>query len=148
MTTPKNHTTTALRERMRQDLQLSGRGERTQEAYLRAVRQLADHCRQSPDRLTEKQVRDYFLFLKNEKRFAASSLKIAFCGIKFFYTQTLARDWKTLQTLRVAREKKLPDVLSLDEVRQLMAAIRTPHNKAYLWTVYSLGLRLQEGFNL
>ena len=58
MTTPKNHTTTALRERMRQDLQLSGRGERTQEAYLRAVRQLADHYRQSPDQLTEQQVRD------------------------------------------------------------------------------------------
>jgi site-specific recombinase XerD len=149
MTTPKNPTiTTALRERMRQDLQLSGRGERTQEAYLRAVRQLADHYRQSPDQLGEQQVRDYFLFLKNEKRFAASSLKIAFCGIKFFYTQTLARDWKTLHTLRVAREKKLPDVLSLDEVRQLMAAVRTPHNKAYLWTVYSLGLRLQEGLYL
>ena len=52
--------TTALRQRMIQDLQLAGRSERTQEAYVRAVRKLADHYRQSPDQLTEPQVHDYF----------------------------------------------------------------------------------------
>ena len=140
--------TTALRERMRQDLQLSGRGERTQEAYLRAVRQLAAHFRTPPDQLTEAQIRDYFLFLKNEKRFAPSSLKIAYCGIKFFYTQTAPRDWATLLQLRVPPQKTLPDVLTLDEVRRIIDATRTLHNRTYLWTVYSLGLRLQEGLNL
>jgi integrase len=42
----------------------------------------------------------------------------------------------------------LPDVLSIDEVRRLIDAVRTPHNKAFFWTVYSLGLRLQEALNL
>ena len=140
--------TTALRERMRQDLQLSGRGERTQEAYLRAVRQLAMYFRTSPDQLTEAQIRAYFLFLKNEKQFAPSSLKIAYCGIKFFYTQTAPRDWATLLQLRVPQQKTLPDVLTLDEVRRIIDATRTLHNRTYLWTVYSLGLRLQEGLNL
>ena len=140
--------TTALRERMRQDLQLSGRGERTQEAYLRAVRQLAAHFRTPPDQLSESQIRDYFLFLKNEKRFSPSSLKIAYCGIKFFYTQTVPRDWATLLKLRVPRQKSLPDVLTIDEVRRIIDATRTHHNRTYLWTVYSLGLRLQEGLNL
>jgi hypothetical protein len=58
--------TTALRKRMHQDLQLAGLTERTQEAYLRAVRQLADHYHAPPDRLSEQQVRHYFLHLKND----------------------------------------------------------------------------------
>jgi site-specific recombinase XerD len=137
-----------LRQRMQQDLQLAGLSERTQEAYLRAVRQLAAHFKTPPDQITEQQLREYFLFLKNDKQFAAPSLIIAFCGLKFFYTQTVPRDWETLAKLRIPRPKTLPDVLSTDEARRLIEAVRTPHNKAYLWTVYSLGLRLGEGLHL
>jgi integrase/recombinase XerD len=139
---------TPLRQQMHQDLQLAGLSERTQEAYLRAVRQLAAHFRQAPDQLTETQLRQYLLYLKNDKLFAPSSLIVAACGIKFFYTHTAPRDWKTLQKLRVPRAKTLPDVLTIDEVRRLIDAVRTPHNQTYFWTVYSLGLRLQEGLNL
>ena len=120
---------TTLRQRMHQDLQLAGLSERTQEAYLRAVRQLADHFHTPPDRLSEQQVRDYFLHLKNDRKFASASLVIAYSGIKFFYSHTTPRDWPTLQRLRVRKEKKLPDVLSVDEVRRLIAAVRTPHNQ-------------------
>jgi integrase/recombinase XerD len=139
---------TSLRQRMQQDLQLAGLSERTQEAYLRAVRQLSDHYHTPPDRLSEQQVRDYFLHLKNDRQFASASLGIAYSGIKFFYSHTTPRDWPTLQRLRVRREKKLPDVLSVDEVQQLIAAVRTLHNRTYFWTVYSLGLRLGEGLHL
>jgi integrase/recombinase XerD len=137
-----------LRQQMIQDLQLGGLSQRTQEAYVQAVRQLAAHWGQAPDQISEQQVRDYFLFLKNDKKFAPSSLKIAHSGIKFFYTRTVPRDWPTLQKLRVPRQKTLPDVLTIDEVRRLIEAVHTPHNKAYLWTVYSLGLRLTEGLHL
>lgn len=139
---------TTLRQRMIHDLQLGGLSERTQEAYVRAVRQLADYFHQPPDQLSEAQVRKYFLFLKNEKRFAPPSLIIAYSGIKFFYTHTVPRDWQTLAQLRVKRHKTLPDVLTTDEVRKLIEAVRTLHNKTYLWTVYSLGLRLGEGLHL
>ena len=140
--------TTALRQRMLQDLQLAGLSKNTQEAYLRSVRQLADHFHTAPDRLSEHQVRDYFLHLKNDKKLAAGSLGIAFSAIKFFYSHTTPRDWLTLQRLRVRKEKRLPDVLSVDEVRRLIDAVRTHHNRAYFWTVYSLGLRLEEGLHL
>ncbi len=60
--------TTALRHTMHQDLQLAGLSDRTQEAYLRAVRQLADHFHIPPDRLTEPQVRDYLLHPKNDRK--------------------------------------------------------------------------------
>ena len=133
---------------MHQDLQLAGLSEGTQEAYLRAVRQLADHFHTPPDRLSEQQVRDYLLHLKNDRKFASASLVIAYSGIKFFYSHTAPRDWPTLQRLRVPKEKTLPDVLSVDEVRRLIAAVRTPHNRTYFWTVYSLGLRLDEGLHL
>lgn len=139
---------TTLRQRMLQDLQLAGLSTGTQEVYLRAVRQLADHFHTPPDRLSEQQVRDYFLHLQNDREFASGSLGIAYSGIKFFYSHTVPRDWPTLKRLRVHREKRLPDVLSVDEVRQLIAAVRTPHYRTYFQTVYSLGLRLREGLHL
>ena len=139
---------TLLRQRMTQDLQLAGLSACTQDAYLRAVRQLAEHFHTPPDRLTEPQVRDYLLHLKNDRHFAPASLGIAYSGIKFFYSHTIPRDWPTLKRIRIPRENRLPDVLSVDEVRRLIDAVRTPHNRAYFWTVYSLGLRLTEGLHL
>lgn len=140
--------TTSLRERMRQDLQLAGLSERTQEAYLGAVRRMAEHFHRPPDQLTEPEVRDYFLYLKNTKQLAAGSLRIAYHGIRFFFTYTVRRDWRTLAQVRIPKPKRLPDVLSVEEVRTLMAAVRLPHYQAYFWTVYSLGLRRTEALYL
>ena len=139
---------TALRHRMHQDLQLAGLAEGTQQAYLRAVRQLAAYFRKPPDRITEHEVREYLLYLKNERQYSPSSLKIAASGLIFFYTHTVPRDWLTFKSLHIPRPQSLPDVLSIAEVRRLIDAVRTPHNKTFFWTVDSLGLRLQEGLNL
>lgn len=81
-----------LRQQMMQELQLAGLAPRTHEAYLRAVRKLAEHFRTPPDRLSEQQVREYLLFLKNEKHLAASSLNIAACGLQFFFRRVAPRD--------------------------------------------------------
>jgi site-specific recombinase XerD len=137
-----------LRQRMHEDLQLAGLAEGTQAVYLGAVKRLAAHFHKAPDQLTEQQVREYFLYLKNERKRAPGSLATAAAGITFFYTHTVPRDWQTLQKLRFPRPQSLPDVLSIDEVHRLINAVRTPHNKAYFWTVYSLGLRRQEALNL
>jgi site-specific recombinase XerD len=133
---------------MLRDMQLRGHSPRTQEAYLRAVRQLVEFYRCPPNQLNEEQLRGYFLHLKNQKRFAPNSMKIAYCGIRFFFTHTLKRDWSTLELLRAERQRRLPDVLTLHEVQALIQAVRTLHNKAYLWTVYSCGLRLHEALHL
>ncbi|QDU97988.1 site-specific integrase [Lignipirellula cremea] len=137
-----------LRRRMTEDLQLRGLSERTQEAYLRAVRKLAEHFRTPPDRLSEEQVRQYLLYLKNDCGFAPGSMRVAVNGVKFFYHFTAPRAWATLCNIRIPPQKTLPDVLSRSEVRQLLAAVRTRHNRAYLWTVYACGLRLNEGLHL
>jgi integrase/recombinase XerD len=138
----------SLRQRMHQDLQLAGLADSTQKMYLRAVRQLATHVNKPPGRITESEVRDYLLYLKNERKYSPSSLKIAASGIVFFYNYTVPRDWVLFKNLHIPRHQGLPDVLSVGEVRRLIDAVRTPHNKTFFWTVYSLGLRLQEALHL
>jgi integrase/recombinase XerD len=139
---------TELRKRMIECLQLRGLSARTQEAYVRAVRQLAEHYHKSPDLITEEELRQYFLFLKNVKHYSRSTTTIAICGIKFFFERTLEKDWTTFKLVRPAPEKKLPVILSRAEVRQLLSRIRLPRYKVCLSTIYACGLRLQEGTNL
>jgi len=68
---------TPLRQRFIEDMQLRGYSTRTQEAYTRAVRQLAQRYHRSPDKLSEEDLRQYFLYLANEKKWARASTTIA-----------------------------------------------------------------------
>jgi site-specific recombinase XerD len=138
----------ALRQKMLEDMQLRGFAVRTQEAYLSAVRQLAKYYRKSPDRIEEEELRRYFLFLKNEKHAARSTCTIALCGIKFFFQHTLGREWQTFDFLRPLKEKKLPVVLSLAEVKSILARVRRQRYRVCLTTIYACGLRLLEGVHL
>jgi site-specific recombinase XerD len=133
---------------MLEDMQLRGFSSRTQEAYVRAVHQLAAHFHRSPDQLGEEALREYFLYLTNVKHFAPASFTIALCGIKFFYERTLSREWKLLELVRPVREKKLPVILSRDEVQRILSAVRLPVYRACLTTIYVCGLRLLEGAHL
>ena len=117
---------TPLRQRMFEDMQLRGFSARTQEAYMHSVRQLAAHFHKPPDQLTEHDLRQYFLYLANVKHFARASFTIALCGIKFFYERTLGREWQILDLVRPAREKKLPVILSRDEVGRILGGVRLP----------------------
>jgi integrase/recombinase XerD len=137
-----------LSQKMQADMQLRGLAERTQEAYVHAVRQLAQHYQRSPDRIEEAELRQYFLYLKNTRQVSSSTFRIALCGIKFFYEQTMQRQWHTLELVRPGKEKKLPVVLSLEEVRQILTCIRQERYRVCLSTIYACGLRLLEGTQL
>ena len=139
---------TPLRQRMMEDLQLRGLAPKTQDSYLRAVRQLAEHYRKSPDLITEEELRLYFLYLKNDKQVSRSGFNVALSGLKFFYERTLHREWVILDLPRRTREKKLPVVLSTAEVRLILGCLRRPHYRVCLTTIYSCGLRLLEGVHL
>jgi integrase/recombinase XerD len=136
---------TELRKRMIECLQLRGLAERTQEAYVRAVRQLSEHYHKAPDLISEEELRQYFLFLKNVKHYSRNTMTIAICGLRFLYKDTLNREWAIFGIVRPAPEKKLPVILSVAEVRQILSSIRLPRYKVCLSTIYSCGLRLQEG---
>lgn len=90
---------------MIEDLQLRGVSANTQEAYLRAVRRLAEHYGKSPDRISEKELRQYFLYLKNELDISTSTFQVALSGIKFFYQHTLKRVWPILDLVRPSKER-------------------------------------------
>jgi len=139
---------TPLRQRMMEDLQLRGLAAKTQDSYLRAVRQLAEHYRKSPDLITEEELRLYFLYLKNDKQVSRSGFNIALSGLKFFYERTLHREWVILDLPRRTREKKLPVVLSTAEVRQILGCLHSERYRVCLTTIYSCGLRLREGVSL
>ena len=143
-----NFFTGKLYSRMADDLHLGGMSDRTHAGYLRAVRQLADYCQTPPDKITEDQLRRYFLYLKNEKKFAYGSLRVAFSGIKFFYTRTCKRSWETLAKMKLQNVTTLPEVLTIEQVHRIIDACTTERMAVYFWTVYSLGLRMQEGLNL
>jgi site-specific recombinase XerD len=133
---------------MIEDMQLRGLSESTQETYLRTVRQLAEHYGRSPDQISEEELRQYFLYLENDKQVAASTFTQALCGIKLFYEHTLKREWATLDLIRPRREKKLPVVLSVAEVGQVLRCVRRQRYRVCLGTIYSCGLRTQEGLDL
>jgi len=133
---------------MIEDMQLRGLSEKTQDAYVRAVRQLAEHCGKSPDRIHEEDLRQYFLYLKNDKQVSSSTLTVALCGLKLFYEHTLRRQWPTLDLVRPARKKKLPVVLSIAQVRRILGHIRHPRYRVCLSSIYACGLRLGEGVHL
>ncbi|MFH1076838.1 MAG: tyrosine-type recombinase/integrase [Pseudomonadota bacterium] len=139
---------TPLRQRMIEDLQLKGYSDSTQTLYVTAVRQLCEHFGKTPGKITEEDLRDYFLYGKNVKKWSRSTSTVALCGIKFFYENTIKRLWPTLLFIRPGHEKKLPVVFSRNEVHQLLSNIRLLRYRACLTTIYSCGLRLSEGTHL
>jgi site-specific recombinase XerD len=139
---------TVLRQKMLEDMQLRGLSEKTQEIYVRAVRQLAEYYGKSPDTIGENQLRQYFLYLKNTRRVSRSTYVVSLCGIKFLYQQTLRKNWGIFDLVRPRRDKHLPVVLSASEVQQVLGCIRRPHYKVCLSTIYACGLRIAEGAHL
>ena len=138
---------TALRRRMLEDLQRRG-CPKTQQCSVAAVQQLARHYGRSPDQLGEAELRQYFLFLLNEKKVAESTLRMHLYGIRFFYERTLKRPWPVFDLVRPWSTQKLPVVLSPREVRPLLALVEHPNARMCLRMIYVCRLRLREGTQL
>lgn len=139
---------THLRQRMIEDMQLRSLSENTQIAYVRAVRQLAEYYGKSPQDISEEELRNYFLYLKNEKQVSANTFGVAFYGIKFLFQYTLKIAWPTFDLIQPPRENKLPVVFSTDEVHRLLSCVHSLHYRVCLSTIYACGLRVSEGVSL
>ena len=129
-------------------MQLGGLGDRTQQSYTRAVRMLREFYDKPLELITEDELEAYFLRRKNVDKWAPNTMRIAYCGIRFFYQNVLKRDWHILGLLRAQNEHRLPTILSREEVLAILQQVRTLQNHAYLLTVYSCGLRLHEALHL
>ena len=139
---------TELRRRMLEDLQLAGYSPKTIKSYIYTVRDLAKYYRISPDLLTDEEVRLFFLHLINERKLSKSSITIYLCGIKYFFETTLKKKLNILDIVRPRSSKRLPVVLSQDEVRTILKLVKQPLYRMALTIIYACGLRISEGVRL
>lgn len=137
-----------LRQRMQEDLRLRNLAARTQTIYLSHVAHFAQHFGKSPELLGPEDVRSYQLHLVEVKHASWSSFNQAVCALKFLYGKTLRTDWSVEQIPFAKREKKLPTVLSVREVRGVLCSISNLKHKSILMTIYAAGLRLGEATSL
>ena len=130
-------------------LKLNGKGERTQEAYARHVRKLIEFVSgKEPDQITEEELTRYFIHRQDINKWQPNTMRICYSAIKFFYLHVVQRDWHLLKVIKAPTEKRLPSVLSREEVNGILRKVATFHNLVFLSTIYSCGLRLQEGLFL
>jgi len=129
-------------------LKLAGMSKSTQNAYTRSVRKLVEFYDKTPDQITEDELEAYFLHRMNEDEWSPNTMKICYCGIEFFFINVLKQDWHIFKINKAQSERRLPSVLSRDEIDLIFIHVKTFLNYTYLATVYSCGLRLQEGLFL
>lgn len=138
-----------VREKFEEHMEFHGLTKVTQRGYISGVRCLANHYNQSPEKITDDQVRDYFRHLLLERKLAWSSCKTYLSGITYFYRHICNREVDDRFGLPARpRSRKLPTVLSMEEVSRLLSCIDNLKHRVLLKTIYSAGLRVSEAIRL
>lgn len=135
---------TELRQKMIRDMQLRRLAPRTQHSYVEAVAGLAKYYRKSPDMLSKEEVQNYLLYLEHERKLAWSSCNIVTCGLRFFYDITVQNPDMRLAIPPRKSQRRLPEVLSREDVARIFACAANPKHRLLLMTTYSAGLRVSE----
>ncbi len=132
------------RRLMIEDMQLRGFAQRTQDTYLKQVADFARFFNKHPDNLGENEIRDYLLYLINEKHASYAIVTQTYCALKFIYVVTMKRPWNAQSLPRMKRPEKLPVILDKEEVKRLFGATANLKHRTILMLAYSAGLRLSE----
>jgi len=138
----------ALYDQMKMDLELKNFSPNTVTCYLTCMVNFVRHYGRSPVDLGEEEIREYLHYLIHEKKVSQSFINQAYSAMKFFYVVSLGRPWNATRIPRSKIRKKLPVVLSLQEVQSLLASVENLKHRAILTTLYSGGLRLGEAIKL
>jgi len=112
--------------------------------YLRAVEEFARRFRCSPDRLGPRHIREYQAELFQKRKLSPNSVGQHLAALRFFYIQTLRKAWSIADTPYPKKARRLPTILSREEVAQLLHAARTPYQRILLMTLYATGVRRSE----
>jgi site-specific recombinase XerD len=116
----------------------------TRECYIRAVREFAQHFNCSPDKLGLEHIRIFQAHLFTDRKLSPNTVNQHLAALRFFFVKTLHRPWNTAETPYPKREKRLPRVLSQDEVARLIDSAILPFHRVVLMTLYATGVRRAE----
>jgi integrase/recombinase XerD len=139
---------TELRQRFIEDMQLRGLAPTTQRNYIHYVADFARFYHTSPEHLDLEAVRQYELYLLNEKKLSPESINCFVSAVQFLYLVTLEMPWGKECFPRVRRPDKLPVVLSPEEVSQFFEHIYYLRDRAALMLCYGAGLRISEAVGI
>ena len=139
---------TSLRRRMIEDMKIRNLSEITQKAYLRQVENFAKYFGKSPKYLGQAEIRAYQLHLLREEGLAPQTVNKIMAALSFLYGKTLRRPWTIERITRAKTRRRVPVVLSRQEISTCIAAARSLKVRAMLMIYYGCGLRLAEGIHL
>lgn len=137
-----------LRNKMKMEMELRGYSPKTIKNYTLHVANFAKFYNKSPEFLGENELREYLHYCITERKLNGSSVNYIHSSLKFFYTKILSRQWNIDKLSRVKERKRLPVVLSPEEIKAIFDATHNIKYKAILMTIYSAGLRISEACNL
>lgn len=129
-------------------LRLRSLEESTQCEYMRNLRRLGNQTGRDPAELSEADLRAYVLKLKDESGLSPSSMRTVAAAFEGFYIHHLGYRWTLFSLLRCPDHKTLPEVLTIEEVQRLFAAIKLPRFRVLFGLLYACGLRLGEALSL
>lgn len=138
---------TPLRLRMQQDLQIRNYSPRTIQAYVAGVAKLARYYGRSPDTVSGEEIRAFQLHLMSQ-HVSWSQFNQTVCALRFFYTKTLQRPGMVEMVAYGRQPKRLPSVLSPQEVQMLLTTAMPGRERVFFTTLYALGLRISEAVRL
>lgn len=139
---------TPLRRRMIEDMRIRNFAPSTIDSYIRQVVRFAQHFGRSPEKLGLEEVRSYQIHLVQERKISWSHFNQAVCALRFLYQKSLGKNWNIENIPFAKRPKKLPLVLSQEEVSAVLDAIPDPQNRVITMTMYAAGLRISEAISL
>ena len=137
-----------LRQKMIRVMELKQLAKNTQKGYLQSVKGLVRYYKLSPDKITSTQIEDYFLYLKQEKNYAISSLSTAVNGLKFFYRYVVGDETPMKTIYYTKKPRNLPVIISPEEVWQIVHTPKHMKHRLMLMAAYSAGLRASEVLSL
>jgi site-specific recombinase XerD len=133
-----------LRDKLREDMQIRNHSERTIGQYISLTGKFFEWLGKPPGKATRDDVRDFLLYMINEKGVVAGTYSQYRTALKFFFEITMGKPCVIERILTPKRAKTLPDVMSLDEVLTLLEAVESYRNRVTLTVMYGAGLRITE----
>ncbi|PKN65434.1 MAG: integrase [Deltaproteobacteria bacterium HGW-Deltaproteobacteria-15] len=137
-----------LRDQMVMDMRLKGLSPKTISCYVGAMKAIAAHFGKSPAELSDDEIREYLYYLVEARKASRAVISQSYSALKFLFEHTLQKQWNHARIPRTKQHKRLPWVLSREDVEAIFLATKNLKQRAILMTIYSAGLRVGEATRL